>query len=780
MTSSLRTIESVLAGLGSRTAFSAQRKAPAKALEIAVEGVGQIGLPISEDQARALCEIADPAHYGQGEETLLDRGVRDTWVVPTERLKVEQESWNEVLLPLVEELRLELGVPRPLRAELHSMLVYGPGQFFRPHQDSETNDEMVGTLVVTLPSTFRGGSFVVEHGGEKATYRGSKRDISLVAFYSDCRHEVRPVEGGYRVVLTYDLLIEEEREPSRAAAGEPRVPQSLTRQLSDELCVFFETPKPPKRYQQDDEPPDELPTRLVFLLDHEYTERGLSWNRLKGADAPRVQALRAAAGEIDCEMVLGLVEVRETWGCMEPGWDRRGYGRRRSWHWDDGWDEVESVHTDPDGYELTELHDDELTLDRWLLPDGAVEKVSSWVRNDEVCWIRPTAELQPYASEYEGFMGNYGNTMDRWYRRAAAVLWPKERAFAVRAEASPAWGLATMREAVRSGQVDDARDMAAAFSSFWGRAEAKAEDPTLFENALSVATRLDDPQLAEDLLWPFSIVHLAPRHSSYCADLVESYGAEWLEALLTRWSDHRASFHVSDSDPTQWIESLPALCLALREEGTEGASSAGGLVLRDRWTWLREEFESARTFAPSRREEAAVRLAVPAAILLKCAAVIEEEELLHELLGYLRQAGDSMILPCSVQVVRLIDQPDEIPGLDLLAGDCVKQLEANLATPTRESVDWSIVLPPGCTCELCQELDEFLTDGSAQQFEWPVAKQKRLHVHRRIDSHELPVQHVTRRSGSPYTLVLTKTRELFERERRQRERWRAALEQLRR
>jgi hypothetical protein len=32
------------------------------------------------------------------------------------------------------------------------MLVYGKGQFFLPHQDSEKDDAMVGTLVVSLPS----------------------------------------------------------------------------------------------------------------------------------------------------------------------------------------------------------------------------------------------------------------------------------------------------------------------------------------------------------------------------------------------------------------------------------------------------------------------------------------------------------------------------------------------------------------------------------------------------------------------------------------------------
>jgi hypothetical protein len=40
----------------------------------------------------------------------------------------------------------------------------------------------------------------------------------------------------------------------------------------------------------------------------------------------------------------------------------------------------------------------------------------------------------------------------------------------------------------------------------------------------------------------------------------------------------------------------------------------------------------------------------------------------------------------------------------------------------------------------------------------------RRHVHTQIDSAELPVRQKTRRRGRPYTLVLTKTDELFTRE----------------
>ena len=35
------------------------------------------------------------------------------------------------------------------------------------------------------------------------------------------------------------------------------------------------------------------------------------------------------------------------------------------------------------------------------------------------------ATSQPYSLEYEGYMGNWGNTLDRWYHRAAVVVWPR-------------------------------------------------------------------------------------------------------------------------------------------------------------------------------------------------------------------------------------------------------------------------------------------------------------------------------------------------------------------
>lgn len=155
------------------------------------------------------------------------------------------------------------------------------GQFFVPHQDSEKDDAMVGSLVVTLPSSFKGGALVVEHGGEVATYRSSKQSLSFVAFYSDCRHQVRPVTSGCRIVLTYNLILQVETASAPVTDGQ--TVDAVARCLDE----HFTAPLPPPRWGTD--VPGDPPSRLVYLLDHEYTARGVSWARLKGSDATRLR-----------------------------------------------------------------------------------------------------------------------------------------------------------------------------------------------------------------------------------------------------------------------------------------------------------------------------------------------------------------------------------------------------------------------------------------------------------------------------------------------------------
>src|SRR5229473_7627546 len=149
-------------------AFSAQILAPADALQVEVEGVGAVQTPVRAPLAKKLIAVGRPAKFGRGEQTLTDTSVRDTWEITPDLVTLGGPVWEATFGAVLDGVRDELGLPptTTLRAELHAMLVYGKGQFFLPHQDSEKDDAMVGTLVVSLPSAHTGGELIVEHSGQ--------------------------------------------------------------------------------------------------------------------------------------------------------------------------------------------------------------------------------------------------------------------------------------------------------------------------------------------------------------------------------------------------------------------------------------------------------------------------------------------------------------------------------------------------------------------------------------------------------------------------------------
>lgn len=159
------------------------------------------------------------------------------------------------------------------------MLVYGPGQFFVSHQDSEKGDDMIGTLVVILPSAFTGGAMVIEHHDEQVSFRAASGKLTFIAFYADCRHQVRPVTAGYRVVFTYNLMV----------ARSPR--SRYSRYASSRAS---NTPTPSSSHQHEDPSPS--------------SASGLRVCRSAASNAPCAssQAPRASASRPRCTSVSGV------------------------------------------------------------------------------------------------------------------------------------------------------------------------------------------------------------------------------------------------------------------------------------------------------------------------------------------------------------------------------------------------------------------------------------------------------------------------------------------
>ena len=364
--------------------FWAEGCLPAEHLSIEVEGLGPLPQPLPPTQAQALHDLSEPAQFGLRDQTLLDTTVRHTGEISADLLSLDWQPG--AFAALKQAVAQALGVEQ-LDAWLHNLLIYGPGQFFKPHQDTEKHPGMVATLVLVWPSPHIGGTLRVQLGQQETALSSQHlqaQDLRWFAFYADCRHEVLPVQEGWRVALTFDLVLP-------AEAARPAVPAGLQTALEQALR---------QQFALDSDAPSMAP--WVLLLDHEYTEHGLRWPLLKGDDRWRVAALRAAAEALGLRLHLALAELHQTWSA-EPA-------PRSRW----------SRHGDEDDPQRGELIDESLSLDFWVDEHDQVGPRSSLsVRLDDTTSFTETGSAHLVDEQYEGYMGNYGDTLDYWYTRRA-------------------------------------------------------------------------------------------------------------------------------------------------------------------------------------------------------------------------------------------------------------------------------------------------------------------------------------------------------------------------
>jgi hypothetical protein len=372
---------------------------------IDVDGVGRIAFPVLPMQAERLVAIAEAAPYGRGEETIVDRDIRRTWQIDPGRIRIGGRHWQESLAALVADAACSLGVGEPVAADFYKLLVYDAGSFFVDHRDTEKVPGMFATLAIVLPSAHSGGALIVRHLGREVVldpHPEEPSEIGFAAFYADCVHEIRPVTAGCRIALIYNLRFLGGNQPP--AAPDYRAEQ---RRAAERL----------RRWAEAADEPD----KLVLPLEHAYTPAELSFATLKGRDAAVASVLTGAAAEADCELHLALVSIEESGSAEYTGY-RGGRGR---WYGDDD-DE------DADEYEMGEVFDSTLTLSHWQRPDGGAAGLGELpFDEEELCPPDAFAELDPDEQHFHEATGNAGASLERSYRRAGLVLWPRARRLAV-------------------------------------------------------------------------------------------------------------------------------------------------------------------------------------------------------------------------------------------------------------------------------------------------------------------------------------------------------------
>ncbi|XPS78731.1 hypothetical protein M3J09_010735 [Ascochyta lentis] len=236
-----------------------------------IKDLGIVGLPLSTRDAVAIAGKCRKAPFGKGDETVVDEAVRRTWELDATEFGCSNPGWQAYLETLAQEAIQDLGVQVSAHAQPYKLLLYEEGAHFKAHRDTEKTSGMFGTLVVCLPSLHSGGSVHLSHGNkqrEMDTASASAFGLQTLAWYSDVQHEIRPVEKGFRLVLTYNLVQDQSMPMQTAAALDAS---------HDRFTTLLQTWNKDYNYL----------SYLVYPLEHQYSEVSLSMRNLKGQDAAR-------------------------------------------------------------------------------------------------------------------------------------------------------------------------------------------------------------------------------------------------------------------------------------------------------------------------------------------------------------------------------------------------------------------------------------------------------------------------------------------------------------
>jgi hypothetical protein len=96
---------------------------------LSIEGLGPVGLPLSETDAKRVIGFASQA-FGQGSQTIINKEVRDTWEIDAARVEFENPVWYSYVQDLaVNTVCSKLGsrYDIPPRCEFYKLLVHETG-----------------------------------------------------------------------------------------------------------------------------------------------------------------------------------------------------------------------------------------------------------------------------------------------------------------------------------------------------------------------------------------------------------------------------------------------------------------------------------------------------------------------------------------------------------------------------------------------------------------------------------------------------------------------------
>lgn len=693
-----------------------------KNLKIKINDFGDLSLPLYEDSIKKLIELSTKAKFGYKEDTIEDKKIRDTFEIKSDEISLNFE--NDSLEKILDNIKrdLDLSDNANLQADLHNMLIYSPGQFFKKHKDSEKSDGMIATMVLVLPYPHIGGNLLINYHDSKYKFISeniNEKNIKCLAFYSDCEHEIKKVTDGYRVALTFNIILKNHNINLKT---------EINHKLKKEIEDYF------KNYNQDDKY-----KMFAYLLDHEYSEHSLRWNKLKGSDSKNAADFLQIAKELGFHIYLTLIDFHQNWMMEEDDYDN-------------GYNNVGEA-------DLDELIDEEQHLHCWIDKDN--KKLSyddHFIKQDQICFPYELSEIDPSDSEYEGYMGNYGNTADYWYKRSAIVIWDKRDNISIKFKLNYDKELAKLMKMTKQDSNQSLVKEIIIKTGDLLYKDRHCEKNTRvkqLQNLLEIAVYIEDKALSLSFLDGFLITDIERIHIDSLIKIKEKYSDKYLYNLLEIWQNNVKNSYNRNNFINDVYDFLKYL---YSKNFTEDLIQFFIKYQIEQLKILRDNIIDKK---PGYIEKYRYKRIKYAKDLLKSSinfsgnTDLSESLVLHLIQNpTLYKIEDLTEIILSLKQVKKHQKP-----YNLLKNHLQKEINKFLAKGPRKIDDWSIDQELRCNCEHCKDIAKFLKSNETRKI-ISVVKDIRKYIIANFDDMNIPVTLEVLKQGSPHKLIITKNNEL--------------------
>ena len=390
-----------------------------------VKGVGKIGLPLSERDAKAI-KLGRDAPAAERSKNNINRFEHRTYGIEADRVELRNPRWSKTVQYAVRKSVEQLGVlggESNVRADFHKMLLYeGDGTSSTEHENRTVSGRF-GTLVIVLPSEHEGGQVVVRLGNQKCALsipEPREFSYSYMAWYADADYFVEPICSGSRLALTYDLIHQ---------SGEMKAARPSS--ILNDTTAFPDSALESWKARLDDH--DTATNKLVYLFESHYPQEHLGLQSLEGSDHVRTLRLHEACQERGFSTFLGQLE----------------HTNRR------------------DGYREESEEDEDVDEDQdWILAkvftlEGVCIAESLDIEQDDIIQSQPFEGEPPDEEECDDSFEESGEVTET-YKRSCVVIVPSEHLDAFLHKASRLnisdWMQALLERIRNEGSVEDVKN----------------------------------------------------------------------------------------------------------------------------------------------------------------------------------------------------------------------------------------------------------------------------------------------------------------------------------